>query len=170
MRALVKRRDDAERQVQAGAGVADLRAGHQRRSFTEARGRGGAAGALRDILIDLAVLVRARPKAFHRGDNHARIELVDVLEIEPHAVERTGREILHQHVALLHQPIEDFLTLGVFAVDRDRALTAIEHGEIKTVGALHVAELAAGDVAGPRPLHLDDVGAHEGEQLRAGRP
>ena len=35
------------------------------------------------------------------------LSLVDVLPGEPHAVERAGREVLHQHVALLDQPIED---------------------------------------------------------------
>ncbi len=168
--ALVERGDDAERQMQPRAGIADLRPGHQRRSVAEAGGRSRSAGALRDILVDLAVLVRSGPKALHRGDDHARIELVDVLEGEPHAVERARREILHQHVAFLHQPIEDFLALRVFAVDRDRALRAIEHGEIETVGAFHVAQLAARDVADARPFHLDHVGAHEGEKLGAGRP
>ena len=155
--------------MQAGAGIADLRAGDQRRPVAEAGGRSRAAGALRDVLVDLAVLVGTGAEALHRGDDHARIELVDVLPGEPHAVERAGREILHQHVALLDQPVEDFLALGVLGVDRDRALDAVEHGEIEAVGALHVAQLAARDVADAGPFDLDHVGAHIGEQLRAGR-
>ena len=162
--ALIERRDNAEREMQAGAEIADLRAGHERRPVAKAGGRCRAAGALRDILVDLAVFVRAGAEAFDRGDDHARIELVDMLEGEPHAVERAGREILHQHVAFLHQPIEDFLALRMLAVDRDRALAAVEHGEIETVGALHVAQLAARDVADAGPFDLDHVGAHEGEQ------
>ena len=150
--------------------VADLRAGDERRAVAEAGGRGRAAGALRDVLVDLAVLVGAGPKALHRGDDHARIELVDVLEGQAHAVERAGREILHQHVALLHQPVEDFLALGMLGVDRDRAFAAVEHGEIEAVGAFHVAQLAARNVADARPFDLDHVGAHIGEELRAGRP
>ena len=153
-----------------GAGIADLRAGDERRAVAEAGGRSRAAGALRDVLVDLAVFVGARAEALHRGDDHARIELVDVLPGQPHAVERAGREILDQHVAMLHQPIEDFLALGMLGVDRDRALRAIEHGEIEAVGALHVAQLAARDVADAGPFDLDHVGAHIGEQLRAGRP
>jgi hypothetical protein len=133
--ALIERRHDAEREMQAGAGIADLRAGDERRPVAEAGGRGRAAGALRDVLVDLAVLVGTGAEALHRGDDHARIELVDVLEGEPHAVERAGREILHQHVAFLHQPLEDFLALGVLGIDRDRALAAVEHGEIEAVGA-----------------------------------
>ena len=97
------------------------------------------------------------------------IGLVDVLPGQPHAVERAGREILHQHVAVLDQPLEDFLALGVLGVDRDRALVAVEHREVEAVRALHVAQLAARDVADAGPLDLDHVGAHIGEQLRAGR-
>ena len=97
------------------------------------------------------------------------LSLVDVLPGQPHAVERAGREILHQHVAVLDQPVEDLLALGVLGVDRDRALVAVEHREIEAVGAFHVAQLPARDVADARPLDLDAVGAHIAEQLRAGR-
>ena len=120
--------------------IADLRAGDERRAVAKAGGRCRAAGALRDVLVDLAVLVRSGAEALDRGDDHARVELVDVLPGEPHAVERAGREILHQHVACLDQPIEDFLALRMLAVDGDRALVAVEHGEIEAVGALHVAQ------------------------------
>src|SRR5262249_30599902 len=54
--ALIERRNNAKREMQAGAGIADLRAGHQRRTVAKAGGRGRAAGALRNVLIDLAVL------------------------------------------------------------------------------------------------------------------
>ena len=156
--------------MQPGAGIADLGAGDERRPVAEAGGRGGAAGALGDVLVDLAVLVGTGAEALHRGHDHARIGLVDVLPGEPHAVERAGREILHQHVAMLDQPVEDFLALGMLGVDGDRALVAVEHGEIEAVGALHVAQLAARDVADAGPLDLDAVGAHIGEKLGAGRP
>ncbi|GCC46453.1 hypothetical protein chiPu_0030492, partial [Chiloscyllium punctatum] len=55
MGAMIERGDDAEREVEAGARVADLRAGDERQAVAEAGGRGGAAGALRDVLVDLAV-------------------------------------------------------------------------------------------------------------------
>ena len=137
--ALIERGDDAEREMQPGAAIADLRAGDQRRAVAEAGGRGRAAGALRDVLVDLAVLVWPGAEALDRGDDHARIELVDVLPGEAHAVERAGREILHQHVALLDQRVEDALALRVLGVDRDRALVVVEHREVERVRALHVA-------------------------------
>ena len=155
--------------MQAGAAVADLRAGHERRTVAEAGGRGRAAGALRDILIDLAVFIRSGAEALHRSDDHARIELVDVLPGQAHAVERAGREILHQHVADLDQLVEHPLAFRMLGIDRDRALVVIEHREIERVRALHVDQLAARDVAHARTLDLDHVGAEPGEQLRAGR-
>src|SRR6202012_1841020 len=48
--ALIERGDDAERQMQPGAAVADLRAGHKRQSVAKTGGGGGAAGALGDVL------------------------------------------------------------------------------------------------------------------------
>ena len=168
--ALIERGDDAEREMQPGAGIADLRAGDKRRPVAEAGGRGRAAGALRDVLIDLAVLVGARAEALHRGDDHARIELVDVLPGQPHAVERAGREILDQHVALLDQTIEDFLALGMLGVDRDRTLAAVEHGEIEAVGAFDVAQLLRVMSPTPGRSTLITSAPMIGEKLRAGRP
>src|SRR6185312_11399272 len=74
-RALIKRGNDAEREMQARAAVADLRAGDQRKAVPEAGGRSRPAGALRDVLVNLAVLVRTGPETLDRSDDHARIEL-----------------------------------------------------------------------------------------------
>ena len=168
-RTLEQRGDDAQRQMQAGARIADLRAGDERRAVTETGGRGRAAGALRDVLVDLAVLVRAGAKALHRRDDHTRVGLVDVIPGQPHAVERAGGEVLNQHVAALDQLVEHALALRVLRIDRDRALVVVEHGEVERVRVRHVAQLAARDVANAGALDLDHVGAEPGKQLRAGR-
>ena len=104
--ALIERRYDAEREMQARAGIADLRAGDQRRAVAETGGGGRAAGALRDVLVDLAVLVWAGAEALDRRNDHARVGLVDVLPGEAHAIEGAGGEIFHQHVARLDQRVE----------------------------------------------------------------
>src|SRR5205085_6134917 len=78
---------DAQGEMQSGAAVADLRAGDERRAVVEAGGRSRAAGALRDVLVDLAVLVRARTETLDGCDNHARIQLLDPLPGEPHTIE-----------------------------------------------------------------------------------
>ena len=100
---LIERRHDAECEMQARARVADLRAGHERRTVAEAGGRSRTAGALRDVLVDFAVFVRAGAKALDRSDDHARVQLVDVLPGEAHAIERAGREVLDQDVALFNK-------------------------------------------------------------------
>ena len=94
---------------------------------------------------------------------------MDALPGEPHAIERAGREVLDQHVAGLHQPLEHGHALLALGVERDRALVVVEHGEIEAVGARHVLQLAARDVALAGPLDLDHVGAEPGQQLGAGR-
>src|SRR6185312_6996245 len=88
--AVIERGDDAERQVQPRAGVADLRAGDERRAVVEAGRRRGAARALRDVLVDLAILVGPGTEALDRRDDHLRIELLDTLPGEAHPVERAG--------------------------------------------------------------------------------
>jgi hypothetical protein len=153
--------------MKSSTGIADLRAGDERRTFTKSRRRRRAAGALRDVFVDLAFFVRAGTKALHRRHDHARVELVDVLPGEAHAIERARREVFDQHVARLHQPLEDFLALGMLGVDRDRSLVAVQHREVERIGALHVAQLRARDVADAGTFHLDAVRAHVGQQLRA---
>src|SRR6266849_6468828 len=100
-RALIKRGHDTERQIQPGAAVADLRAGDQRRSVAKAGGRGRAAGALRDVLIDLAVLVRAGAETLDRRHDQFRIDGLNLLPRKSHAIEHAGAEIFHQHIAAL---------------------------------------------------------------------
>ncbi len=155
--------------MQAGARVADLRAGHQGRAVVESGRRRRSARALRDVLINLAVFVGSRTETLDRRDDHARIELLDPLPRKSHPVERAGREILHQHVALLHQRLQDLLALGILGVDGDRALVVVEHREIEAVDVGYVAQLAARDVSLARALDLDDVGAQPCQELRARR-
>ena len=168
MRALVERRHDAERQVQTRAAVADLCARHQRRAVAEAGGGGRAAGALGNVLVHRAVFIGARTEALHARIDHARVELLDTLPGEAHAVHGAGCKILHQHVAGLHQALEDLEALLVLAVDGDRTLVVVQHREIEAVRVRHVLQLAARDVAHARTLDLDHVGAEPGEKLGAG--
>ena len=169
MRALIQRRDDAERQMQAGAAVADLRAGHHRRAVVETGGGCGAAGALRDVFIYLAIGVRAGAETLDRRHHHFRIQFLNPLPGEAHAVERARREIFDQHIALLDQRFQHFLAFRRFGVERHRTLVVIEHGEIQAVHAGDVAQLPARRVAFSGSLHLDHIGAEPGQQLRAGR-
>src|SRR5579871_471150 len=117
--------------MQARAAVADLCTRDERRAVIEARGRCGSARALRDVFVHLAVFIGARPEALYRSDDHLRVELLDVLPGEPHTVEGTGSEVLYEHVAVLHEPLENLLATLALGIDRDRALVVVQHREIQ---------------------------------------
>src|SRR5262249_32754445 len=150
--------------------VADLRAGNERRAVAKTGGRRRATGALGDVLVDLAVLVRSRAEALDGSVDHARVELLDALPGEAHAVEGAGSKVLDQDIAPLDQALENLQALLVLAVDGDRALVVVEHGEVQAVDLGNVLQLSARDVAAARALDLDHVGTKPGEQLGAGRP
>ncbi len=166
---LAQRGEQADGEVQPGARVADLRAGDEGRAVGHAGGAHRAAHRLRHVLVGLEVGVgTARAEALDRSHHDLRVDVVDLLPAEAEAVEHAGAEILHDDVALLQQVDEHLLTLGALHVYRDRALVAVEHGEVQAVGVRHVAQLPARRVA-LRRLELDHVRAQPGEQLRAGR-
>ena len=155
--------------MQAGAAVADLRAGHQRRAVVESGGRGRSAGALRNVLVYLALFVRSGTKAFDRGHDHAGIEFLDAFPGESHTIQRSGREIFHQNVAMLHQSFQHLLALLTLGVERHGALVVIEHREIQAVRIRHITQLLAGDIPGTGLLDLDHIGTEPSQQLRTRR-
>jgi len=169
MSAVIKRGDDAEREMQPGAAVADLRAGDQRQAVAEAGGGGRAAGALRDVLVHLAIFIGAGTEALDGGDDQPRVDLSDGFPGKTHAVEHAGAEVFHQHVARRHQRGQHLLASGVLGVEGNGALVVVEHGEIQAVHIRDVLQLPAGDVTRAGTLDLDHVGAEPGQQLCTGR-
>jgi hypothetical protein len=163
-------RQDADGQVHAGVAVAQRGRAHGRRAVPEAGGGSRAACALRDVLVHLqVVVVVAVAEALDRGDDHLRVQLLDAFPAEAHAVQRAGAEVLHQHVRFLDELLQHGLAFGLLGVQRERALVAVEHGEVERVHIRNVAQLRARDVTGAGALDLDDVGAEPGQHLRAGR-
>jgi hypothetical protein len=166
----MQRGEQPDGEMQASARVADLCAGDERRTVRHAGGAHRAAHRLRHVLVSLEVGVwPARAEALDRAHHDLGVDLVDLLPGEAEPLEHARAEVLHHDVRLLQQVDEHLLALVGLHVDRDRALVAVEHREIQAVGVRHVAQLAARRVA-LRILELDDVGAHPGEELRAGRP
>ena len=96
------------------------------------------------------------------------IQLLDTRPSKSHAVKHAWREVLNEHVADFDESGEHLHPLRILGVDRDRALIVVQHCEVKAVHIRDVAELAARDVAGARPLHLDHVRAEPRQKLRAG--
>src|SRR5581483_10715533 len=164
---LEQRRQNAGDQVDAGARVADLRAGDERHAIDLAGRRGGAAGALRDVLVDLAVLERTRTESLHRGVDHPRIDLLNLLPRKAHPIDRARRVVLDHHVAAFDEFGEDLLTRRGLRVEGDAALVRVQHREVEAVDAGEITKLAARRIAFAGTLDLDDVRPEPGENLRA---
>ena len=152
------------------AGVADLRAGDQRRTVVEPGRARRTAGALGDVLVNFAIFVRAGTEAFHRRVNDPRIESLNRFPGKPLPVQRAGREVFHENVTTPNQFAENFFALLRFGVERDAPLVAVEHGEIEAVDIRFVAQLTARDVAAAGQFDFDHVRAEPRQQLRASRP
>ena len=166
----MKRRQKADGQVKAGAGIADLRAGDKRCAIGNTGGAHRAAHRLRHVFIGLEFRVRAgRTEAFDRADHDLRIDLVNFFPGETQPLQHAGAEVLHHDVALLQQVDKHFLALRRLHVDRDRALVAVQHREIQAVRARNVTQLSARGVT-LRRFELDHICTHPRQQLRAGRP
>src|SRR4051794_36211806 len=169
VRALVERGADRPEQVDRVAGVADLRAGHDRRAVLEAGRAHRAAGRLGDVLVRLGVLERARAEALQRRVDEPRVELVQVLPREAEPIHHARAEVLDQDVGAVHELAEDLLALVRLHVEGEAPLVAVEHREVQRVHVRQIAQLAAGDVAAAGLLDLDDVGSHPRKELRADR-
>jgi hypothetical protein len=167
--ALVEGGENAGDAMDAGARIADLRAGRGRWAVPPAGRAHRAAHGLGNRLIGLAIDIGARAEALDGGVDDPRVDLLDPLPGEALAVEHARRKILDQDVAFLEEPDEDLLPLRRLHVDGDAALVAVQHREIEAVRVRHVAQLGAGDVAAARQLDLDHVGPEPGEDLSGRR-
>ena len=85
------------------------------------------------------MFIRTWTEAFDRRDDHARVELLNVLPSDAHAVERAWCKVLNQYVATFDQGVEDLFALGFFGVKRNRALVVVEHREIQAVDTGNIA-------------------------------
>src|ERR1700726_542768 len=116
MGALIQRRDDAQRKVNARSRISDPRAGNQRYSLAKTRRGGCATRALRNIFVGLAVFERAWSEAFHRGDDELAVDLVDLLPSESHSVKHAGGKILDEDVADFDEFLEHLLAVRILSV------------------------------------------------------
>ena len=96
-------------------------------------------------------------------ERKTRFEIVRVLE------SKTAREVLRVLRELRQEFGEDFLAFRISHVQRDGFLVGIELKEVQGVRAIHVVHFITCRISALHLLHLDDVGAHPCEHLRARR-
>ena len=67
-----------------------------------------AAGCLRDHVEGEILFVRtAFPEAFHLAVDDARIDLAQLVVTETQALDRSGGEVLHEHVGFAREILDD---------------------------------------------------------------
>src|SRR5207245_1804729 len=132
--------------------------------------RGEAAHRLSEHVLAALVTIGAGgavPAA--EGVDQARVDRAQVVVAEAEPLHHAGPEVVHQNVGLAGEPIDRLTTERRADVDRDAALVAIQAPEHGTLAA-RVFHVHAGEIAGARPLDLDDVGAEVAQHLRRARP
>ena len=167
---LPQRGHHAERGVHAGAGIADRRAGLERRRAGEPCHAHRAARGLRDHVEALVAAVGpVGAEALDRAVDQARIERVERVIAEAVPLHHAGRLVLDEDVRLLHHVEEHRLALLRFQVQRDGALVGVEQQEVAAVDTGLLGATVAAGIALPRLFDLDHVGAQPRQHLRARR-
>jgi hypothetical protein len=82
--------------------------------------------------------------------------------IQPEPVDGARDQVLHEHVCLVDEAVEQRAVRGVLDVELDAFLAAIEPHQVAGL-AVHRAVVLAGEVTDGRTLDLDDTGAEIGE-------
>jgi len=155
--------------MQAGAGVSDLRARHERRAFRDAGWCSCAAHGLRDVFyIGLEIGVRTRrAKPLMEPIIDARMISWMRSQTEAEAVKDAGAEVSITMSHFLSSSTKISLPSGDFIFHCDGPLVAVQHREVEAVA--FGTSRSCPRVASPAgDSKLDDVGSHPCEQLRGG--
>ena len=167
---LLQRGQNTDRHVHPGAGVADRGKIERRRAVGGAGNAHRAAHGLGNRLEAFEIAVRpVGAEALDGGIDQPRVQFRQNIVPEAQTIQRTGSEILQQHVGPGNNLLEKFLALFGFQIQRQASFVGIEDQEKQAVAVGFVAHVGAGDVAAFRLLQLDHVGAKEAEDLGAGR-
>ncbi len=109
------------------------------------------------------------PKPFDLAVDDRRVQRTDDVGAEAEALDRAGREVLHQHVGLGGEVLDQLQTARVLQVDGDGFLVGVEIQEIRVIVAGLAAQRAAG-IAAFGVFDLHHFGAQPGEGFGAGWP
>jgi hypothetical protein len=104
-----------------------------------------------------------------RAVDDRRLERADVVVTETQAVHHAGPVVLDDDIGGLDERAGLLDIAGILQIERDRALVAIERGEVLAV-AVGDGRPRAQRIAALRMLDLDDIGAHVRQQHAAIRP
>ena len=166
--ALKQRREDAGVGIHAGRNVGDRttglgrfvgRAGHRQETRL----------ALDQQVVGFFVAVRAVVAiARDVADDELRMRGAQGVGAQAHARGGAGREVLHQHIGLGHEGFERRQRRGLFEVEREAFLGAVDPGEMRR-HAVHARVVGAREIARTGALDLDDARAEVGELARAKR-
>ncbi|MNP20337.1 hypothetical protein D3C76_1129060 [compost metagenome] len=179
--ALDQRAEDGNAGVQAGDDVGDRDGGAHRPgarlAVGVAAGAHQAGQALQDEVIGRAGGVRTiAAETGDRAVDQPRKTGAHARRVEPVAGQRADLVVLHQHIALFGELMDQRLAFGLGDVDGHRALATIAgqvEGRVvavRTIGILDEGSHAPGVVAFARPFDLDHFGAEVGQHLRRPRP
>ena len=169
-----KRGDAAQRQLHGAGMIRQRDPGRHGHTVPLTAHAGDSPTRLRGAIQHRLVGIRAqRPEAVDMAHHEPRMALRQRLEIEPHARQRRGPVVADEHIRLGQQPLHHRAPQRRVQVQRHRAL-AFVHG--KKLGAQGIrrqrvidAAVITAQVAHWR-LHLDDLGAHVGEEEPCPRP
>jgi hypothetical protein len=165
-----ERGEDPHRRVRAGDHVRDRRRGAHPGSGWIAVHAHEAAHRLRDEVERRAVGVRAvETEAGHVAAHEVGLDRPQRVAPEAHPVHHARAVVVDHDVRPGEQPAEHLLRLVGAEIERDRALIAVEGGEVERV-AVARGTLRAHRVALAGRLHLDDLRPHVREEHRAERP
>ncbi len=93
----------------------------------------------------------ARPR-IHQPRVHPR----QFVKGETQFLHHPGAEVVHDHIGILHEPVDNLLARGRFHIDCETPLVAIETGEGQT-DTLDERPPPPAPVARSRPLNLDYI-------------
>ena len=166
---LVEREQNADRRVHAGCDIGDGDAG-ARRLVRITGGGDDAAFALNQQIVSLHVAIRTvLTVTGERAIDQPRIEFRQLFVTEPKPAGDAGRIVFEKDIRSLRQLLKNLPPLIFLHIDRQAALVAIEPN-VTGGQSLHDRIPGANHVADARPLDLDHLRAHVGQQTSRERP
>ena len=129
-----------------------------------------AQGILDDLRGPVVPVGPGLPEVGNRGHHQPGVDLPQGRVVQTQGWHDPGGKVLHQHVRLPRQFLDNVLAQPGLQVQGDAALTGIEIEEEEALFRFRLVVVEGGHPAGRvslRPLHLGDLGAKIGQQLGA---